>query len=178
MQRGTRTAISRRLAVVCLVAAFTEAMAASTAPRLTARRVGSSVSVSFDLQPEETDDLAHRLAGGQPVWVSWQMDVRRQVPFWRDLPIKRGVLKVTARRGPIPGLFEVDRSLNGRSLGAPLEATLEETYRHLTSFVDVQMVDAAPAEPGAQYRLFIKAILEGGGKRIETRWLAKGMVEP
>jgi hypothetical protein len=49
-----------------LVVAFAGA-AADARPRLAARMVGSSVSVSFDLQSERTDDLAQRLVTGKPV---------------------------------------------------------------------------------------------------------------
>lgn len=73
------------------------------------------------------------------MWVTWVMDVRRDVPFWLDHLVKRGVLKVTARRGRTSGAFSIERTLNGRSLGSPIEANLEETYRHLTSFANVEM---------------------------------------
>jgi hypothetical protein len=177
MNLSTRTAVTRSVAVASLVVALTEAVADAT-PRLSARQVGSSVSMSFDLRPERTDDLAQRLVAGKPVWVTWVIDVRKVVPFWIDFLVKRGVLKVTARRGRESGVFSIERMLNGRSLGPPIEAHLEETYRHLTSFASVEIPASAPVAAGARYRVEIKAVVEGGGDaRIATPVLARTIVE-
>jgi hypothetical protein len=160
-----------------LVLAFAGAVAEAT-PRLEARMVGSSVSVSFDLQSERTDDLAQRLVAGEPVWVTWVMDVRRHVPFWVDRLVKRDELKVTARRGRTSGVFSIERTLNGRSLSSPVDANLEETFRYLTSFANVEIPAPAREALGAQYRLAIKVVVEGGGDaRIVTPWLAQATVE-
>lgn len=163
--------------MACLVATLGNVAAAPSTPHVETRRVGSELVVSFDLQPQRADDLAPRLAGGQPVVVTWQLDVRRKVRLWRDIPTTRGLLRVTARRGPAPGHFSIDRSLNGRPLGRTVVASLEETYRHLTSFTAVQLPDAVPIPTQGRYRLAIRAILEGGGaKRIATPWLAEVFV--
>jgi len=106
------------------------------------------------------------------------MDVRRHVPFWVDRLVKRDVLKVTARRGRTLGLFSIERTLNGRSLSSPIDANLEETFRYLTSFANVEIPGPARDAVGTQYRLAIKAVVEGGGDaRIVTPWLAQATVE-
>lgn len=177
MNLSTRLAFTRSVVLAGLAIAFTEAVADAT-PSLEARMLGSSVSVSFDLRPTRTDDLAQRLADGKPVWVTWVMDVRRDVPFWLDRPVKRGVLKVTARRIPESDVFSIERTLNGRSLGVPIAATLEDTYRHLTSFENVELAGLAPVASDARYRLAIQAVVEGGGDaRIATPVLALVVVE-
>jgi hypothetical protein len=136
------------------------------------------VSVSFDLQSTSTDDLRRRLIAGKPMWVMWVIDVRRDVPFWFDLPVERGVLKVTTRRGQSASMFSVQRTLNGRSLGSPIDADLDQTYRHLTSFANAELQISAPVSAGAQYRLAIKAVVEGGGyPRIVTPWLAHAAIQ-
>jgi hypothetical protein len=66
MNLCTRIAVARSVVLASLVVAFAGA-AADARPRLAARMVGSSVSVSFDLQSERTDDLAQRLVTGKPV---------------------------------------------------------------------------------------------------------------
>ena len=177
MNLCTRIAVTRSVVLATLVVAFAGAVAEAR-PRLAARMVGSSVSVSFDLQSERTDDLAQRLVAGKPVWVTWVMDVRRDVPFWVDRLVKRDVLKVTARRGRTSGVFSIERTLNGRSLSSPIDANLEETFRHLTSFANVEIPGPTRDAVGAQYRLAIKAVVEGGGDaRIVTPWLAQATVE-
>jgi hypothetical protein len=177
MSLCTRIAVTRSVVLASLVLAFAGAVAEAR-PRLAARMVGSSVSVSFDLQSERTDDLAQRLVAGGPVWVTWVMDVRRHVPFWVDRLVKRDVLKVTARRGRTSGVFSIERTLNGRSLSSPIDANLEETFRHLTSFANVEIPTPAREAVGAQYRLAIRVVVEGGGDaRIVTPWLAQATVE-
>ena len=79
------------------------------------------------------------------------------------------MLKVTARRGSTPNLFSIERSLNGRTFGPPIEATLEETSRHLTSFAEVHLADAAPVQSHARYRLAIKAIWPAAAPRVLPR---------
>lgn len=177
MNLCTRIAVTRSVVLASLFMAFAGAVV-DARPRLAARMVGSSVSVSFDLQSERTDDLAQRLLAGEPVWVTWVMDVRRDVPFWVDLLVKRDVLKVTARRGRTSGVFSIERTLNGRSLSSPIDANLDETFRHLTSFANVEIPRPVRDAVGVQYRLAIKAVVEGGGDaRIVTPWLAQATVE-
>ena len=172
-----RIAVARSVVLASLVVAFAGA-AADVGPRLAARMVGSSVFVSFDLQSNRTDDLAPRLVTGKPVWVTWVMDVRRDVPFWVDLLVERDELKVTVRRGRTPGVFSIEHTLNGRSLSSPFEATLEETFRHLTSFANVEIPGPARDAVGAAYRLAIKAVVNGGGDApIVTPVLAQARVE-
>jgi hypothetical protein len=155
MSPHTRLAVVRRLGPIVLVLALTVGVTAE-APHLTARRVGSSLTVTFDLRPTRTDDLATRLRGGQPVSVTWQIDVRREVAFWIDQGVKRNVLKVSARRTAEPNVFLIERTINRRALGKPILASPEETYRHLA----------------------IKAVVEGGAEaRIVTPELARTSVE-
>ena len=112
------------------------------------------------------------------MWVTWQLDVRREAPLWVDLLVKRAVLKVTARHGRTSGVFSIERTLNGRSLSSPTDANLEETFRHLTSFANVEIPAPLRGAVGAQYRLAIKAVVEGGGDaRIVTPWLAQATVD-
>jgi hypothetical protein len=173
----TRIAVARSVVLASLVVAFA-GVVADASPRLAARMVGSSVSVSFDLQSGRTDDLAQRLVTGKPVWVTWVIDVRRDVPFWVDVLVKRDVLTVTARHGRTSDVFSIERTLNGRSLSSPIDVNLEETFRHLTSFANVEIPGLARDAVGAQYRLAIKAVVEGGGDaRIVTPWLAQATVE-
>ena len=172
----SRIAVSRNVILAGLVA-FAGAVA-DARPRLAARMVGSSVSVSFDLQSERTDDLAQRLAAREPVWVTWVMDVRREVPMWVDPVVKRDVLKAIARRGRTLDVFSIERTLNGRSLSSPIDANLEATFRHLTSFANVEIPGPVRDAVGAQYRLAIKAVVEGGGDaRIVTPWLAQATID-
>ena len=172
----SRIAVTRSIVLASLVA-FAGAVPEAR-PRLVARMVGSSVSLSFDLQSERTDDLAQRLAAGEPVWVTWVMDVRREVPRWVDPIVERDILKVTARRRRTSDVFSIERTLNGRSWGSTVDANLEQTFRHLTSFANVEIPGPVRDAVGAQYRLAIKAVVEGGGDaRIVTGWLAEATID-
>jgi hypothetical protein len=91
---------------------------------------------------------------------------------------ERELLKVTARRGPTSGAFSIERTLNGRRLSSPIDANLAEAFRYLTSFAHVEIPGPARDAAGTQYRLAIKAVVEGGGDaRIVTAWLAQATVE-
>jgi hypothetical protein len=81
--------------------------------------------------------------------------------FWVDLPVKRDVLKVTARRGRTQGVFAIERTLNGRSWSLPIHANLEEAFDTSQRSRNVEISGPARDAVDAQYRLAIKAICEG-----------------
>ena len=173
-----RLSVVRRLSCPVLLLALTVGVAAS-GPRLVVVKVGSSLAVTFDLQPERVDDLSGRLRSGAPVSVTWDIDVRREVAFWLDRDVERFSLVVTARATADRERFAIVRTLNKRVLGDPILATLDEAYRHLTAFDNVELPYAAPAAASAPARLAIKASLEGGGAaRIATLELARTVIEP
>jgi hypothetical protein len=113
------------------------------------------------------------------VSVTWQIDVRREVAFWLDHGVERFALEVTARRTTAPGVFIIERTLNRRALGEPMRATLEEVYRALTSFENIELPYAAPPAMDATHRLALSATVKGGAEaRIATPELARTMIEP
>ena len=101
----------------------------------------------FESSPQSGRD---GYAPRRPSGVTWVMDVRRDVPFWVDHLVKRDVLKVTARRGRTSDVFSIERTLNGRSLRSPIDANLEQTFRHLTSFANVEIAGPARDSVAAQ----------------------------
>lgn len=148
-------------------------------PLLTARATGSSVLVSFDLRADEASDLDQRLGTGQPVWVTWSLELRRKVPLWVDRDRRRAELKVSARPAPAAGLFAIQRVLDGRSLGPLLLVDRAGALRHLLSFEALELVGAAPTTPADRLRLTVSAVLQGGGQqRISTPVLADAVVQP
>lgn len=166
--------LSTAVALVVLAASV-----AAAEPSLAVRRSGPSLTVSFDLRPTRADDLAGRLRGVAPVSVTWRIDVRHEVPFWVDRGVERFTLEVTARRTATPGAFLIERTLNGRTLGAPVLASLDDVYRALTSFAEVELPNAAPVGLDAPYRLAIAAQVAGGGEaRIATSELARTVIAP
>lgn len=174
---GSRRADVRRLGPLVVVLALTVGVAAEE-PRLAVSRAGSSLTVAFDLRPERMDDLATRLRAGAPVSVTWQIDIRREVGLWVDRDVKRHAVTVTARRTAEGDSFVIERSLNRRTLGTPRLATLDETYRHLTSFGDLELPYSTPVASTAPLRVAIKARVDGGGEaRIVTPELARTVIE-
>jgi len=147
---------------------------AQSAAELVARVAGSDVTVSFDLHSQRTDDLARRLATGAPVSVVWIVDARQRVRFWRDVPVQRAVVRVTARRVGAADLFTITRAVDGQQ-SVVVQATLADTCRYLTSFELLPLFSTADLAARAGYRVEIRAILDGGGEpKIETVVLAEG----
>lgn len=147
-------------------------------PQLVVSKAGSSLLVAFDLLPDRVDDLAKRLRGHDQVSVTWQIDVRRQVAFWIDRGVQRFVLTTTARRAAGSDAYVIEQALNRRRLGQPVVTSLDETYRHLTSFTDIELPFAVSVAPGTPYRLTITARVEGGGEAaITTTELARTVID-
>lgn len=184
MSRTSHASVSTRSIVLAgwlgpAVAALLAAVGvAAQAPRLDVRSAGTSLFVSFDLQSTRTDDLVARVRSAEPVSVTWAIDVRREVPMWFDHDIRRFALEVTARPTSAPDVFTIERSLNGRTLGTPTMASLDEVYRALTAFEDVELRYAARRSTDGSYRLALSATVMGGGEaRIVTQELARAVIE-
>lgn len=165
--------------IVAATVATAPAGAVDQTPLLTARADGRSVYVSFDLRADETPDLDRRLDHAEPVWVTWSIDLRRKIPLWIDRDTTRTELKVSARRGPSAEMYSVERVVNGRSLGPPLQVDRAGALRHLLSFEALELVGAAPTTSTERLRLSVSGELAGGGqRRIATAVLADAVVQP
>jgi hypothetical protein len=168
--------ILQRCAVITAITIPTAVGIAQSAAELVARVAGSNVTVSFDLHPQRTDDLARRLATSAPVSVVWIVDARQRVRFWRDLPVQRAVVRVTAKSAGASDLFTITRTVDGQQ-GPAIQASLADSYRYLTSFDLLPLFSTAELSAPAEYRVEIRAILDGGGEpKIETTVLAEAAV--
>jgi hypothetical protein len=172
MNKKLRTTL-QRCAMVAAITIPTALGMAQPAAELVARVAGSDVTVSFDLHPQRTDDLARRLVTSAPVSVVWIVNARQRARFWRDRPVQRAVISVTARRVGASDLFTITRTVNGQQ-GPAVQATLADSYRYLTAFELLPLFSTAELSARGGYRLEIMAILDGGGEpMIETTVLAE-----
>jgi len=164
-------------AVVAAVMLLT-GVAHAQEPLLRADRVGSSLFVTFDLRSVDTGDLEVRLRGKDPVSVTWEIDVRRAVPFWIDRGVESFAFTVTARATDTPDVFELERTMNARAVSGPVRVSRGEAYAALTSFTNLELPYAVPVESDLRLRLTLRARVEGGGaSRIVTQELARSTIE-
>lgn len=171
--RTTQT-VAAALAVAMLFATGVRAQE----PLLRVTRAGDAIRITFDLRPAETQDLAVRLRGRHPVRVTWQIDVRRAVPFWVDRGVETFEYTVTARGTERPGVFTIDRTLNQRAVGVPSAASQAEAYAALTSFTNVELPYVPPVEAELPLRVTIRARVNGGGASpIATPELARSTTD-
>lgn len=169
--------VSRQIAAVVAGVTLITAGARAQEPLLRATRAGDALRVTFDMRPTDMHDLAVRLQGRDPVRVTWQIDVRRAVPFWVDRGVEAFEFTVTARATEHPGVFRIDRTLNQRAVGVPSSASLPETYAALTSFTDIELPYVPLADADLPLRLTIRARVNGGGaSAIATPELARGSI--
>lgn len=146
-------------------------------PLLRVARDGDSLRVTFDMRPTDMQDLAVRLRGRAPVRVTWQIDVRRAVPFWVDRGVETFEFVVTARGTEHPGVFTIDRTLNQRAVGVPTTVSHVEAYAALTSFTNVELPYVPPVEVDLPLRVTIRARVQGGGESpIATAELARSTI--
>ena len=173
MNKKLRTTL-HLCAIVVAIALPTALAVAQSTGELIARVAGSDVTVSFDLRPQRTEDLARRLETSAPVSVIWIVDARQKARFWRDVPVQRAVVRVTARREGASDLFKITRLVDGQQSVA-VQATLADTCRYMTSFEPLPLFTTADLAARGGYRIEISAILDGGGEpKIETTVLAEG----
>jgi hypothetical protein len=172
MNKKLRTTL-QLCALIAAITIPTGLAMAQSAAELVARVAGSDVNVSFDLRPQRTEDLARRLVTSAPVSVIWIVDARQRARFWRDVPVQRAVVRVTARRAA-SDLFTITRVVDGQQSLA-VQATLADTCRYLTSFETLPLCRKADLAASGGYRVEIRAILDGGGEpKIDTAVLAEG----
>lgn len=171
--RTTQTAAAV-LAVTMLFAAGVRAQE----PLLRVIRAGDALRVTFDLRPTDTQDLAVRLRGHDPVRVTWHIDVRRAVPLWVDRSVETFEFTVTARSTGRPGFFTIDRALNQRVVGVSSTVSQAEAYAALTSFTNVELPYVPPVESDLPLRVTIRARVNGGGASpIATPELARSTTD-
>lgn len=167
----------RTSAVVTTVMLLTGA-AHAREPLLRADRVGSSLFVTFDLRPVDTRDLDVRLRGTDPVSVTWEIDVRRAVPFWVDRGVQSFALTATARATETPDVFELERTMNRRVVSAPVRVSRNEACAALTSFTNIELPYLAPVGADLRLRLTLRARVQGGSaSTIVTQELARSTIE-
>ena len=170
--------VSQRIAAVVAGVMLLTAGVRAQEPLLRVTRAGDSLRVTFDLRPTDTQDLAVRLRGRDPVRVTWHIDVRRAVPFWVDRGVEAFEFTVTARATGNPDVFRIDRTLNQRALGASSTVSRPEAYAALTSFADVELPYVPPADADLPLRVTIRARVNGGGaSAIATPELARSSVD-
>lgn len=170
--RTTQTAAAV-LAVTMLFAAGVRAQE----PLLRVIRAGDALRVTFDLRPTDTQHLAVRLRGRDPVRVTWRIEVRRAVPFWVDRGVESFEFVVTARGTERPGVFTVDRTLNQRPVGVTSTVSQAEAYAALMSFANIELPYVPRAEPDLPLRVTIRARVQGGGESpIATAELARSTI--
>lgn len=170
--------VAQLIATACAVLMFSTIGVRAQAPLLRVMRAGDTIRVTFDLRSTDTQDLAVRLRGHDPVRVTWHIDVRRAVPFWVDRGVGTFEFAVTARSIDRPGLFTIDRTLNQRAIGAPSTVSLDDAYAALTSFANVDLPYVPSTKPGLPLRVTIRARVDGGGASpIATPELARSTTD-
>ncbi len=116
------------------------------------------IYVSLTFTNGFTDDMRAALRSGLPTEISYEIELRREVPVWFDRTLMRVTVTATAKYDNLTRQHQLSRTIDGRG-EEPVFASDEEVARQwLTSLERLKLFKTTPAlEANAEYYIRVRA---------------------
>jgi Domain of unknown function (DUF4390) len=116
------------------------------------------IYVSLTFTSGFTDDMRAALRSGLPTAITYEIELRREVPVWFDRTLMRVTVTATAKYDNLTRQHQLSRDIDGRG-EEPVFARDEEVVREwLTSLERLKLFKTTPAlEPNVEYYIQVRA---------------------
>jgi hypothetical protein len=115
------------------------------------------VYVSFTFTNGFTDDMREALRSGLPTAISYDVELRREVPVWFDATVTHVVVTASAQYYNLTREHQLSRTIDGRG-EEPVRTRDEEVVRQwLTSVERLKLVETKGLEPNVEYYIQVRA---------------------
>lgn len=147
---------SKALACAGWVAALATGLAAADV-RVTPLARDGRVWVTFELADGLTPDVRDAIKSGLPTTFTYDVELRRSVPFWPDRRLKTLTIAVSVTFDNLTRRHQLSRMLDGRMEASRVTEAQEDVRRWLTLFERVPLFQTGGLEPNVEYYVRVHA---------------------
>lgn len=115
------------------------------------------VHVSFAFPAGFTDDMRAALRSGLPTAITYDVELRREVPAWFDRTLAAATVIASAQYDNLTRQHQLTRTIDGRSEGPRTTADEEEVRAWLTSVDRLKLFKTDGLEPNTEYYIQVRA---------------------
>ncbi len=115
------------------------------------------VLVSFQVADAFTEDIQAAIDSGLTTIFSFDVEVRRTVPFWLDRTVVSATVSASVRYDNLTRRYQVSRTVDGRVDDAAMTEDAEVVRRWMTHFERLSLFSATPLEANAEYFVRVRA---------------------
>ncbi len=141
------------VAIVILLVARLAAADVRATPVVREGRVWVALGLPEGLTPE----LRQAVLSGLPVTFTYDIEMRRGVPFWPDRTLSAMTIAVTVTYDSLTRLFSLARTFDGRIEATKVSKDEEEVRRWLTALESVPMFPTSYLEAHTEYYVRVRA---------------------
>ena len=132
-------------------------------PTLTAEIREHRLLAAFSLNTTDTDDLRPALSRCDPVKVVYTVTLAKPVYLWFDVPVGKALVQTGAQcDGDDPGVFHVQRRVNGVMVQKTLMSDVSAVTKFLTDFEMLPLFIDASLRKTETYVIRVRAALQRG----------------
>ena len=117
----------------------------------------SVIYVSFAFAGGFTDDMRAALRSGLQTTITYDVELRREVPVWFDRTVAGVTVTASAQYDNLTRQHQLSRTVDGRSEEPRVTADEEEVRSWLTSLERMALFKTAGLEPNAEYYIQVRA---------------------
>lgn len=150
---------SKALACVCGVVALAVGLSAADM-RVTPLARDGHVWVMFELADGFTPEVHAAIQSGLPTTFTYDVELRRRVPFWPDRTLEAVTIAVSVTFDNLTRRHQLSRMLDGRVEASRVTEDEEDVRRWLTIFERVPLFRTGGLEPNTEYYVRVRALTQ------------------
>jgi hypothetical protein len=116
-----------------------------------------AVYVSFTFTNGFTDDMREALRSGLPTAVTYEIELRREVPVWFDATLTRVTVTASAQYDNLTREHQLARTVDGRGEDVLVTRDEEVVRQWLTSLDRLKLFKTSGLEPNVEYYIQVRA---------------------
>ena len=149
--------MKRSLLLGVLLATLTAPLTAADIVRVNSLARDGKVWVSFELADGFTPDVRDAIHSGLPTTFTYDIEMRRSVPFWPDRTLASATIAVSVTYDNLTRRHSLSRSFDGRIEGNRVTEDETEVRRWLTAFDRLPLFATADLEANTEYYVRVRA---------------------
>ena len=115
------------------------------------------VWISFELAEGYTPEVREAIHSGLPITFTYDVDMRRNVPFWPDRALASATIAVSVTYDNLTRRHSLSGSLDGRIEGTRVTEDEGEVRRWLTALDRLPLFDTKDLEANTEYYVRVRA---------------------
>ena len=147
----------RSLWCSAFLAAFAATLVAADVVRVTPLARDGKVWVSFELTDAFTAEVRDAIHSGLPTTFTYDIDLRRNVPFWPDRTLASAEIVVTVTYDNLTRRHQLSRTLSGHVEASLVSEDEADVRRWLTVFERLPLFETSALEPNTEYYVRVRA---------------------